>query len=102
MTTVSGRSFTSFAATLLLPQMDAGVGNNGTTSFYATVEPEVAVNLSGAFRLLGHFVFKPVFYPIEGHTNVFRAQPANSTGRMPVSATAVGRNRSRSPMSTAH
>lgn len=31
-------------------QMDAGIGNYRTTSLYATVEPEVTVNLSDAFR----------------------------------------------------
>ncbi len=55
-------------------QMDAGIGNNGTTSFYATVEPEITVNLSDAFRLFGHFVFEPVLDPIEGQTNVLRSQ----------------------------
>lgn len=55
-------------------QMDAGIGNNGTTSLYATVEPEVTVNLSDAFRLFGHFVYEPVLDPIEGETNVFRSQ----------------------------
>lgn len=55
-------------------QMDAGIGDSGTASLYTTVEPEVTVNLSDAFRLFGHFVFEPVLDPIEGQTNVFRSQ----------------------------
>jgi hypothetical protein len=55
-------------------QMDAGLGKHRTTAIFATIEPEITVNLSDTFRLFGHFVFEPVEDPIEARTNVFHSQ----------------------------
>jgi len=55
-------------------QMDAGLGKHRTTAIYATIEPEITVNLSDTFRLFGHFVLEPVQDPIDGKTNYFHAQ----------------------------
>jgi hypothetical protein len=56
-------------------QMDAGFGKRPrNTAIYATVEPEITVNLSDTFRLFGHFVYEPVQDPIENRLNVLRSE----------------------------
>jgi hypothetical protein len=55
-------------------QMDAGLGKHRTTAIYATVEPEITVNLSDTFHLFGHFVLEPVNDPVEGKANYFHDQ----------------------------
>ena len=46
-------------------QADFGVGKRPRTSaIYATVEPEITVNLSEYLRIHGHFIFEPVRDPI--------------------------------------
>lgn len=54
-------------------QADFGVGKKPRTSaIYATVEPEITVNLSEYLNIHGHFIFEPVRDPIEGRINAFR------------------------------
>jgi len=56
-------------------QADVGVGKRPRTSaIYATVEPEITVNLSEFLNVHGHFIFEPVRDPIEGRMNTFRYQ----------------------------
>ncbi|MDB5524411.1 MAG: hypothetical protein JWM58_2174 [Rhizobium sp.] len=56
-------------------QADIGIGKRPRTSaIYATVEPELTVNLSEYFRVHGHFIFEPVRDPVEGRMNTFRSQ----------------------------
>jgi hypothetical protein len=56
-------------------QSDLGIGNKPRTSaFYATVEPEITVNLSEYLNFHGHLIFEPVHDPIEGRMNVFHDQ----------------------------
>jgi hypothetical protein len=56
-------------------QADFGVGKKPRTSaIYATVEPEITVNLSEYLNVHGHFIFEPVKDPIEGRMNTFHAQ----------------------------
>ena len=45
-----------------------------TTAIYATVEPEITVNLSEYLDMHGHFIFEPVRDPVEGRINTFHAQ----------------------------
>ncbi|MGV3549609.1 hypothetical protein [Rhizobium sp.] len=54
-------------------QADFGLGKRPrTTAIYATVEPEITVNLSEYLNVHGHFIFEPVRDPIEGRMNAFR------------------------------
>lgn len=56
-------------------QADLGVGKKPRTSaIYATVEPEITVNLSEYLNVHGHFLFEPVSDPIEGRMNTFHSQ----------------------------
>jgi hypothetical protein len=56
-------------------QMDAAVGRKPrTTAIYATIEPEITVNLSDSLRLFGHLILEPVKDPIDDRTNAFRSQ----------------------------
>ena len=55
-------------------QADFGVGKKPRTSaIYATVEPEITVNLSEYLNVHGHFIFEPVKDPVEGRMNTFHA-----------------------------
>lgn len=54
-------------------QADIGVGKQPRTSaIYATIEPEITVNLSEYLNIHGHLIFEPVRDPVEGETNLFR------------------------------
>jgi hypothetical protein len=55
-------------------QLDSSLGKPHTTAIYATVEPEITVNLSDTFRLFGHFVYEPVNDPIEGRFNTLHGE----------------------------
>ena len=56
-------------------QADVGVGKRPRTSaIYATIEPEMTVNLSEYLNVHGHVIFEPVRDPIEGRMNTFRDQ----------------------------
>lgn len=56
-------------------QADLSVGNKPRTSaIYATVEPEITVNLSEYLHVHGHFIFEPVLDPIQGRMNTFHSQ----------------------------
>jgi hypothetical protein len=55
-------------------QLDSGLGKPHTAAIYATVEPEITVNLSDTFRLFGHFVYEPVGDPIDGRFNAFHGE----------------------------
>jgi len=55
-------------------QMDAGFGKHRTTAIFATIEPEITVNLSDTFRLFGHFILEPVEDPFAGKTNAFHGE----------------------------
>ena len=52
-------------------QLDSSLGKPHTSAIYATIEPEITVNLSDTFRLFGHFVYEPVNDPIEDRFNAF-------------------------------
>lgn len=54
-------------------QADVGLAKRRTTAIYATVEPEITVNLSEYLSLRGHFIFEPVRDPVEDQTNTFHA-----------------------------
>lgn len=43
-------------------------------SLYATIEPEITVNLNESFRLFGHLVFEPVLDPPPNTTSYFKDQ----------------------------
>lgn len=56
-------------------QADFGLGKRPRTSaIYATIEPEITVNLSEYLHVHGHFILEPVLDPIEGRMNTFRSQ----------------------------
>lgn len=55
-------------------QLDSNLNKPHTTAIYATVEPEITVNLSDTFRLFGHFVFEPIADPIDGRFNAFHGE----------------------------
>ena len=55
-------------------QVDAGLGKQHTGAIFATVEPEITVNLSDTFRLFGHFLYEPVLDPTEGRFNTFHSE----------------------------
>jgi hypothetical protein len=56
-------------------QADFGIGKKPRTiAIYATIEPEITVNLSEYLNIHGHLIFEPVRDPVEGRMNTFHAQ----------------------------